>query len=401
MSVDPRPAPLAPGPPQFQSSLTRQTRATGAPIAVLILLAVLAAGVLLLEGVSDPVGLIVAVPLTAVAMGLVLACYFWLDRWEPEPSRLLLLAFLWGASVAVVASLVLELASSEVLGRGVVLSLVGPAIEEAAKGAFLLVMLTGARRREFDGVVDGLVYAGFAAVGFAFVEDIGYVAQSFSQGTETTVATVVLRLVLAPFAHPLFTSMIGLGVGLAVSRPHQPARWRYPLLGYLAAVALHALWNSSLTFGFGGYLLVYVLIMIPAFLAALLIARRHRRRERDVITRQLPEMAYFRLITPAEAGWLDSITARRAWLRSVTARSGKPAAQALRTFQAVATELAFLRDRVQRGVGPADAYQLHAELVQALLTSRAKAARPLAENAQSAAPIPPVRPASLTGPMSR
>jgi RsiW-degrading membrane proteinase PrsW (M82 family) len=397
MSVDPRLVPQASGPPEFQPSVRRQARATGAPIAVLILLAVLAAGVLLIEGVRDPAGLIVAVPLTAVAMAVVLACYFWLDRWEPEPSRLLLLAFLWGASVAIVVSLILELASSEVLGTGVVLVLIGPAVEEAAKGAFLLVMLTGVRRREFDGVVDGLVYAGFAAVGFAFVEDIGYVAQSFSQGTEATLATVIMRLVLAPFAHPLFTSMIGLGVGLAVSRPGQRGRWRYPLIGYLAAVTLHALWNGSLVFGFAGYLLVYVVIMIPAFLAALLIARHHRRRERDVVRRQLPELVYYRLVTPAEAGWLDTITARRAWVRSVTARSGKAGARALRDFQTAATELAFLRDRVQRGVGPADAYDLHAELVQALLVNRARAAQPLAENASSAEPIRPVRPPSLSG----
>lgn len=395
MSADPRTAPPLPGPPQFQPSLARQRRATGAPIAVLILLGVLAACVLLIEGARHPVGLIVAVPLTAISMALVVLCYFWLDRWEPEPSRLLLLAFLWGASVAVVVSLVLELASSEVLGRGAVLTLAGPAIEEAAKGAFLLVMLTGARRREFDGVVDGLVYAGFAAVGFAYVEDIGYIAQSFGQGTETTVVTVVLRLVLAPFAHPLFTSMIGLGVGLAVSRPQQPGRWRYPLIGYLAAVALHALWNGSLTFGLGGYLLVYVVIMIPAFLAAILIARHHRRRERDVVNRQLPELVYYRWITPAEAGWLASIAARRAWLRSVAARSGKPAAQALRNFQTAATELAFLRDRVRRGVGPADAYQLHAELVQSLLINRAQAAQPLAENARAAEPVRPVVPPPL------
>ena len=397
MSEDPRLAPQASGPPQFQPAVRRQVRATGAPIAVLVLLAMLAAGVLLLEGARHPVGLIIAVPLTAASMAVVVACYFWLDRWEPEPSRLLLLAFLWGASVAIVVSLVLELASSEVLGTGIVLVLIGPAIEEAAKGAFLLVMLTGVRRREFDGVVDGLVYAGFCAVGFAFVEDIGYVAQSFSQGTEATLATVIMRLVLAPFAHPLFTSMIGLGVGLAVSRPQQRGRWRYPLLGYLAAVLLHALWNGSLVFGFAGYLLVYVVIMIPAFLAALLIARHHRRRERDVVRRQLPELVYYRLVTPAEAGWLESIAARRAWLRSVTTRSGKEAAQALRNFQSAVTELAFLRDRVQRGVGPADAYDLHAELVQALLVNRARAAQPLAENARSAQPIPPARPPSLSG----
>ena len=33
-----------------------------------------------------------------------LLAYLWLDRWEPEPPRLLVLAFLWGASVAVVVS---------------------------------------------------------------------------------------------------------------------------------------------------------------------------------------------------------------------------------------------------------------------------------------------------------
>jgi RsiW-degrading membrane proteinase PrsW (M82 family) len=373
--------------------MLRQRAVTGAPIAVLVLLGVLAAGVLLVEGAVHPVGLMVAVPLSAAAMAVVLAGYFWLDRWEPEPGRLLLLAFLWGASVAVVASLALELATSEVLGRGLVLTVAGPAIEEAAKGALLLVMLTGSRRPEFDGVVDGLVYAGFTAVGFAFVEDIGYIAQSFGQGTETTVATVVLRLVLAPFAHPLFTSMIGLGVGLAVSRPQLPSRWLYPAAGYLAAVALHALWNSSLLFGLAGYLAVYLLIMVPAFAGAIVLAGHHRRRERDVVNRQLPAMVYYRWITPAEAGWLASLAARRRWLRSVRQRSGRAGAQALRTFQQAATELAFLRDRVERGVGPSDAYLLHTELVQALLANRQLAQRPLLENPRSAGLIGPARPA--------
>ncbi|HEU5269775.1 MAG TPA: PrsW family intramembrane metalloprotease [Jatrophihabitans sp.] len=378
-------------PAGYQPGLVRSRRATGAPIGVLIVLAVLAAALLLVVGADHPAGLVVATPLSALAMSVVLACYFWLDRWEPEPSRLLLLAFLWGAAVAVVISLVLELATSEVLGNGVVLTLAGPAIEEAAKGAFLLIMLTGVRRREFDGVVDGLVYAGFVAVGFAFVEDVGYIAESFGQGTDTTVATVVLRLVLAPFAHPLFTSLIGLGVGLAVSRGG-PRRWLYPAAGYLGAVALHALWNSSLAFGLAGYLVVYVVIMVPAFVAAVLVARYHRARERDVVNRQLPAMVYYRWITPAEAGWLATIAARRAWLRAVRARSGSDGVRTLRAFQQSATELAFLRDRVERGVGPADAYQLHADLVQALALTRARAQQPLRAHPPPDLVIRPVAP---------
>ena len=372
---------------------------TGAPIAVLVLLGVLAAVVLLLEGAEHPVGLIVATPLTALAMSVVVAAYLWLDRWEPEPTRLLLLAFLWGATVAVIASVVLELATSEVLGEGITLTLAAPAIEEAAKGAFVLIMLTGARRREFDGVVDGLVYAGFAAVGFAFIEDVGYIAQTFGQGTDVTIGTAVLRLALAPFAHPLFTSLIGLGVGLASERTG-PSRWGYPAAGYLGAVALHALWNSSLLFGLAGYLVVYVVIMVPALAGAILVARHHRRRERDVINRQLPAMVYYRWLSPAEAGWLASIAARRRWLRVVRHRSGRAGVRALQAFQQAATELAFLRDRVERGVGPADAYWQHTELVQRLAVSRAQALAPLRENPASAGLIRPAAPplASRTGP---
>ena len=381
-------------PPAYQPRLVRSRRATGAPIGVLVVLAVLAAALLFAVGAKHPAGLAIGTPLTALAMSVVLAGYFWLDRWEPEPARLLLLAFLWGGVVAVVISLVLELVTSEVLGNGVVLTLAGPAIEEAAKGAFLLLMLTGARRREFDGVVDGLVYAGFVAVGFAFVEDIGYISESFGQGTDTTVATVVLRLVLAPFAHPLFTSLIGLGVGLAVSRGG-PNRWLYPAVGYLGAVALHALWNSSLVFGLAGYLVVYVVIMIPAFVVAVLVARYHRARERDVVNRQLPAMVYYRWITPAEAGWLASIAARRQWLRAVRGRSGADGARSLQAFQQAATELAFLRDRVERGVGPPDAYYLHQDLVNALALTRQRAQQPLRASPPPAAVIPPAAPTYL------
>jgi len=378
-------------PPPYQPGLLRQRRATGAPIGVLIVLGVVAAAVLLVLGAQHPVGLIVSVPLTAGAMAVVVAGYLWLDKWEPEPTRLLLLAFLWGATVAVVVSLVLELATSAVLGDGITLTLIGPAIEEAAKGAFVLVMLTGARRREFDGVVDGLVYAGFAAIGFAFIEDVGYIAETFGQGTDVTITTVVLRLVLAPFAHPLFTSLIGYGIGVASTRTGS-GRWLYPVAGYLGAVALHALWNSSLTFGLAGYLVVYLVIMVPAFVVAVLVARQARRRERDVVNRQLPVLVYYRWISPAEAAWLASIAARRVWLRSVRRRSGTAGVRALQAFQQAATELAFLRDRVERGVGPPDAYWQHEELVRALATTRAAAQAPMRENPVSAGLIRPQPP---------
>ena len=56
------------------------------------------------------------------------------------------------------------------------------------------------------------------------------------------------RCLVSPFAHPLFTSFIGIGVGMA-SGASQPGR-RSPgsahrSSGYVLAVATHALWNAS------------------------------------------------------------------------------------------------------------------------------------------------------------
>ena len=66
----------------------------------------------------NPVGTTIGFVLSTVAMTLVLLAYLWLDRWEPEPPRLLVLAFLWGASVAVVVSVALELVVDAAVNTG-------------------------------------------------------------------------------------------------------------------------------------------------------------------------------------------------------------------------------------------------------------------------------------------
>ena len=52
----------------------------------------------------------------SVATAVVVLAYLWFDRWEPEPPRLLIFAFVWGASISVVISLALELASTPCCG---------------------------------------------------------------------------------------------------------------------------------------------------------------------------------------------------------------------------------------------------------------------------------------------
>src|SRR5690606_720367 len=110
---------------------------------------------------------------------------------------------------------------------------------------------------------------GWVAIGFAAVEDVTYFA-----GAETAsqwVLIVVLRAVLTPFAHPLFTVWAGIAIGRAVRDGR--SLWPHALWGYVLAVGAHAAWNGSLAVaapdpdtGEGGGTGV-LLIVIPLFIA--------------------------------------------------------------------------------------------------------------------------------------
>ena len=101
-----------------------------------------------------------------------MAAFLWIDRWEPEPPRLLLIAFLWGACFSALGALIINssaaLAVDVLLGKGsgdvIGSTVIAPLVEEGLKGAFLVGLLLF-RRREFDGIIDGIVYAGIVGGG--------------------------------------------------------------------------------------------------------------------------------------------------------------------------------------------------------------------------------------------
>ena len=57
------------------------------------------------------------IPISPV--GPVIASFLWLDRYEPEPVRLLVTAFFWGAVVATAAALVLQALDQHTRNRGI------------------------------------------------------------------------------------------------------------------------------------------------------------------------------------------------------------------------------------------------------------------------------------------
>jgi RsiW-degrading membrane proteinase PrsW (M82 family) len=365
--------PATPPPSQpFIPPFPRRIRKVGAPLGVIIALGTIAALIVLLFTAINPVGTIIGFVLASVAMVVVVLAFLWLDRWEPEPSRLLVLAFVWGASVSVVVSVALEMIFASVVPSEAAGTAIGaPLVEEALKGAFLLLMMTGVRRNELNSLTDCLVYAGMTAIGFAWVENIMYIAGGETVGQSLLLAG--LRLVMGPFAHPLFTFFTGIGVYFALQRRNVFAKVGCILLGYLGAVVMHALWNGSAVLGIETYLLVYVVWMVPVFGLAIWLSLASRRREQRVVDAKLPGMVAANLITANEATWLGSIKARQLAFAEVTRHSGKAAAKGVKDFAAQVVELAFVRDRIDRGFGDARVVALQNEEAYWVLAARSAA----------------------------
>ena len=367
---------MPPQPRSLAPPLQRRIRKVGAPLGVIITLGTAAGLIVILLTAVKPVGTAIGFVLSTAAMAVVLLVYLWLDRWEPEPPRLLVLAFVWGASVAVIVSVGLELFVDSLINHGgtdsvASVAIVAPLIEEAAKGLFLLILMTGRRRNELNSLTDCLVYAGVIAAGFAWLEDIGYIATAHS--IAGSLVTAGLRLIMGPFAHPLFTTMTGIGVYFALQQRNIIAKIAYILLGYIGAVIMHALWNGSSLLGPKVYLLVYVLWMVPIFALAIGLGLASRSREQRVVAAKLPGMVAAGLVTPNEATWLGSIRTRRSAIAEATRFGGPAAGKAVKNFAAQVVELAFVRDRIERGLGDQQLFALQNEEAYGVMAARAAA----------------------------
>lgn len=331
--------PLTPKPVRRSGTLPIVITVLGA-IVILLIVALISAG--------SPVTFIVgAIPSTA-ALIVCLLCYRWLDRWEPEPTRLTVMALIWGGSAGVIFSFLVEMAVPA--SEFVTMAIVAPLAEELAKASVFILVATGARKLELTSLTDHIFYAGICALGFAFVENLGYFALSSSAG-EFVVMTLV-RTGFGVFGHPLYTTATAVGMW---AWRNKGGFWKV-ILGYVVACLLHGLWNGgpalladSLTLDETGQLvtmvLVYVVLFVPVFIGTVTMATRNRRKEYEAVRSQLPLMVEAGLVTPIEADMVADPRKRR----TVLADSGKHGRAAKRsqerTITAV-TEAALAQHRI-------------------------------------------------------
>jgi protease PrsW len=345
----PRPAMPAVAPP----ALLRRPRSalTWVTMIVLGLGGLLIAILIFLLG--GPAGALIATLLAAVSFPVMILVCFWLDRYEPEPARYRLAALGWGAVAAVVFSFLGEQLVFGLSGTNefINVAIAAPVVEELGKGLFLVAVVIF-RRAELHGPLDGIIYGALVGIGFAFVEDIVYYLQSLQSGQLG--ATFFLRGIMGPFAHPLFAAATGLGIGIAVATRSRAVRFLALILGFLAAVVMHGIWNGSTFWGGSGFLFAYSAIFLPLLIVVLAVAVWARSREGKMLTTALQQVAQMGWIRPDEIRWIARLSDRmsaRAYAKRI---GGKPAADAVRAYPQTMTEVAFLPHRAVNGTAPAD-----------------------------------------------
>jgi RsiW-degrading membrane proteinase PrsW (M82 family) len=244
----------------------------------------------------------------------------------------------------IVASLISDEAGSF---YGAVIS--APIVEESMKAAALFGLYFW-KHDEFDGVIDGIVYAAMVGLGFAMTENIQYYGKAaLAGGVGESLVVFVLRGMMAPFSHPLFTSMTGIGLGLASQTKSGLVKFFAPACGLLLAMFLHSLWNLSASINAGLYFIVYFLIMVPVFVGVLVSIYFGLRREGRIVREHLAHDLERGRLTQAELELLASVRGRMGASFKALTGGGYRLWRTRREFNRVASELAFHRNRVAQG----------------------------------------------------
>lgn len=269
-------------------------------------------------------GFLLSVFFGFIPMFLFAYILYWIDRYEKEPRLLLVGTFLWGAVVAAGLAFIVN----TVLGLGVYMftgsdvatelttgSIIAPVVEEFLKGfAVLLIFLVV--RREFDSILDGIVYAGIAALGFAATENTYYIFTYgyLEGGLAGTFFLVLVRVILVGWQHPFYTAFFG--IGLAASRLSRSNLVKViaPLAGLGLAIFTHSMHNTLATFigGLGG-LAVGTLVDWSGWFIMVLFILWALYREQQWIISELREEVKSGILSPAQyrvacSAWRQSFT---------------------------------------------------------------------------------------------
>jgi RsiW-degrading membrane proteinase PrsW (M82 family) len=212
-----------------------------------------------------------------------LSIYFYhRDKYEKEPLDLLLKTFLWGC-VSVVGVILVQTLIWFVIGTiqsflAVIFLrafVVAACVEEGFK--FIIFKRFIYPHKEFNEPYDGILYAVMISLGFAMVENIGYVLGSFSrEGLGAGVTIGILRAFTAVPAHAFFAVLMGYFFGLAKFTQNPSLENKFILQGLGVAIFVHGLYDFLLFTNTLLGLLFVILLLFVCLKLSLDVIRAHQ-----------------------------------------------------------------------------------------------------------------------------
>ncbi|WP_370225514.1 PrsW family intramembrane metalloprotease [Mesoflavibacter sp.] len=205
----------------------------------------------------------------------IVAYIYFKDKYEKEPTKLLVISFLLGAIVSVIITTIFYIFFNSFLPLEDKLSVweqfkqaffVVGFSEELSK--YLIVLLFAQRHKEFNEPFDGIVYAVMVSMGFAATENIMYVLQHGA-------STALLRAFTAVPAHATFGILMGYFMGMAKFKPN---KLFLNLCGLLLAIVFHGAYDFFLFINFipGIWVGAFISLALGLFLSRKAIKRHQK-----------------------------------------------------------------------------------------------------------------------------
>ncbi len=289
--------------------------------------------------------------------------FVWIiDRWEPEPRWLYIVAFLWGGGVSVMAAAFLNgMVAAEwlpsFLGADATFQDIqrytaswgAPIVEEFVKGLGVIVIFF-AFRRYFNGPVDGIVYGALIGAGFAFTENILYFASNY----EMLDYMFEIRVLDGPLSHDVYTAFFGFFIGFA-----EYSRTRLAVLGWFIPAMIgsgffHWFNNDALYWDGMTYETYKFVNNVPVAALAIAMILFARKYEKDAVLGGLKPFVQSGWVEWHEVDAIKSLRSRReakAWAdsnaRALGARAGT-GSRAMERFQLELIQLGHDHTRAAR-----------------------------------------------------
>lgn len=265
-----------------------------------------------------------------IPMSIYLMIIWRIDRYDREPLNLLLINFIYGAVGAIIlavigSGLITAAAGYIIKNEQLILRfeavVVAPIVEETTKGFFLFLMMAN---KKFDNITDGIVYGGAIGLGFGMTENFFYFVY-YSSSFDNWLSIVIIRTLFSGVMHCVTTGTLGAFLGYAKFRSGS-AKLAFPLLGLAIGMAIHSLWNLSVSFDSTAILgFLFMIFTIAVFITVFSISLLSEKK--IIFTELLPEtktglipQEHLFILNSAKRnklGWIDE-SIRKIYIKSAT-----------------------------------------------------------------------------------